>query len=62
MQQIQTEEFFYDSSTAVSCGNNTNGAVVVNITDSSLTSLSPATAQGVPNNSYGFVRFRVKIK
>ncbi|OCQ96388.1 hypothetical protein BCD64_03350 [Nostoc sp. MBR 210] len=50
-----------DSSTPTSCGSNTNGAVVVNVTNSSLTSLPAATGQGTPTNSYGFIRFRVKI-
>ncbi|BBD57421.1 hypothetical protein NIES2109_01870 [Nostoc sp. HK-01] len=50
-----------DSSTPASCGSNTNGAVAVNVTNSSLTSLPAATGQGTPTNSYGFIRFRVKI-
>ncbi|MBE9210714.1 lamin tail domain-containing protein [Nostoc sp. LEGE 06077] len=50
-----------DSSTPTSCGSNTNGAVAVNVTNSSLTSLPAATGQGTPTNSYGFIRFRVKI-
>ncbi|MBD2492991.1 lamin tail domain-containing protein [Nostoc sp. FACHB-280] len=50
-----------DSSTPANCGNNTNGAVVVNVTNSSLTSLPAATGKGTPTNSYGFIRFRVKI-
>jgi len=53
----------YSSSTPASCGSNTNGAVVVNITKASvLPSLPPATGQGIPNDSYGFIRFRVKVK
>ncbi len=38
-------------------GTNTNGAVVVN-----LGNLPNATAPGTPNTSYGFVRFRGKVK
>lgn len=42
----------------VNCGGaNTNGAVVVN-----LGSLPNATAAGTPTNSYGFVRFRGRVK
>ncbi len=51
-----------DSSTPTSCGSNTNGAIVVNITNSTLTSLPPATGVGTPANSYGFVRFRGQVK
>ncbi|BAY10928.1 beta strand repeat-containing protein [Calothrix sp. NIES-2098] len=36
---------------------NTNGAVVVNLGD-----VPNATASGTPTNSYGFVRFRAKLK
>ncbi|MHC5724225.1 MAG: hypothetical protein ACYTXY_08735, partial [Nostoc sp.] len=46
-----------------SCGININGAVVVNITRSSdLPNLPASTGTGTPANSYGFVRFRVKVK
>jgi uncharacterized repeat protein (TIGR01451 family) len=38
-------------------GANTNGAVVVNLSD-----LPFATASGVPLNSYGFIRFRGSVK
>jgi len=38
-------------------GSNTNGAIVVN-----LGNLPNATGAGTPVNSYGFVRFRVKVK
>jgi uncharacterized repeat protein (TIGR01451 family) len=38
-------------------GANTNGVVVVNLGD-----VPNATAPGTPTNSYGFVRFRVKVK
>jgi len=38
-------------------GTNTNGAVVVN-----LQNLPNATAPGTPNTSYGFIRFRGKVK
>ena len=38
-------------------GDNTNGAVVVNLGD-----IPNATAPGVPTNSYGFVRFRGQVK
>ncbi|WP_375499724.1 GEVED domain-containing protein [uncultured Nostoc sp.] len=46
-----------------SCGSNTNGAVVVNITRSpDLSNLPPANGSGTPANSYGFVRFRARVK
>lgn len=52
-----------DPNTPAFCGSNTNGAVVVNITNTTtLTSLPAATTPGVPANSYGFVRFRVVVK
>ncbi|MCC5600998.1 DUF11 domain-containing protein [Nostoc favosum] len=51
-----------DSATPSYCGLNTNGAVVVNITAPSLPNLPPATGSGTPANSYGFVRFRAKVK
>ncbi len=38
-------------------GANTNGAVVVNLED-----LPNANAPGTPNTSYGFVRFRARVK
>ena len=45
------------SSQGVSCSaTNPNGAVVINLGD-----IPNATAQGTPTNSYGFVRFRVKV-
>jgi uncharacterized repeat protein (TIGR01451 family) len=40
-----------------SCGSNTNGAIVVNLGD-----LPDATSAGDPANSYGFVRFRGRIR
>ncbi|BAT54767.1 unknown protein [Nostoc sp. NIES-3756] len=44
-------------------GSNKNGAVVVNITRTpDLPSLPPATGSGTPANSYGFIRFRGKVK
>ncbi|MEH1765014.1 MAG: hypothetical protein V7L27_00625 [Nostoc sp.] len=51
-----------DSATPSYCGINTNGAVVVNITVPSFPSLPAATGSGTPANSYGFVRFRAKVK
>ncbi len=43
--------------TGVSCGaSNTNGAVIVN-----LGNVPNATSAGSPTNSYGFIRFRVKV-
>ena len=51
-----------DPTTPTFCGSNTNGAVVVNITNTTtLTSLPAATTAGTPN-SYGFVRFRAVVK
>lgn len=40
-------------------GNNTDGAVVLDLGTSTL---PPATAPGTPTDSYGFVRFRAKVK
>lgn len=52
-----------DSAAPTSCGSNTNGAVVVNITKASvLPNLPAATGQGTPATSYGFIRFRAKVK
>ncbi|MTJ09226.1 MULTISPECIES: isopeptide-forming domain-containing fimbrial protein [unclassified Anabaena] len=52
-----------DATTPTSCGSNTNGAVVVDITNSTtLLNLPPATGSGTPVNSYGFVRFRGQVK
>ncbi|MBD2194163.1 hypothetical protein H6G08_10655 [Calothrix anomala FACHB-343] len=52
-----------DSSTPSFCGSNINGAVVVNVTRSpDLANLPQATGTGTPSNSYGFVRFRAKVK
>jgi fimbrial isopeptide formation D2 family protein/uncharacterized repeat protein (TIGR01451 family) len=52
-----------DPATPSYCGTNTNGAVVVNITRSpDLPDLAAATQSGTPANSYGFVRFRTKVK
>ncbi|MEH2183144.1 hypothetical protein [Nostoc sp.] len=51
-----------DSATPSYCGTNTNGAVVVNITVPSFPNLPAATGAGTPANSYGFVRFRAKVK
>ncbi len=52
-----------DSATPSYCGININGAVVVNITRSpDLPNLPKATGSGTPANSYGFVRFRAKVK
>ncbi|HEY9650765.1 MAG TPA: hypothetical protein V6C95_08885 [Coleofasciculaceae cyanobacterium] len=41
-------------------GNNTNGSVVVGVVTAP-NALPPATAPGTPSNSYGFIRFRVKV-
>ncbi|MBO3457854.1 DUF11 domain-containing protein [Aetokthonos hydrillicola Thurmond2011] len=46
--------------TACGSNNNTNGAVVVNPIKSP-NILPRATAPGTPTNSYGFIRFRVKV-
>ncbi|MCL6435478.1 MAG: DUF11 domain-containing protein [Leptolyngbyaceae cyanobacterium HOT.MB2.61] len=55
-------QFFNPGSTpSVSCSAaNTNGAVVVSVVRSPAT-LPNATAPGTPNNSYGFIRFRVRV-
>ena len=58
--------YFYpanDAATPSQCGTNTNGAVTVDITRSPiLPNLPPATGSGTPANSYGFIRFRAKVK
>ncbi|MCC5629384.1 hypothetical protein LC613_15440 [Nostoc sphaeroides CHAB 2801] len=58
--------YFYtanESGIPSSCGSNTNGAVVVKITRSpDLSNLPPANGSGTPANSYGFVRFRARVK
>lgn len=46
--------------TPTTCQSNTNGTVVVNIVNST-TNLPNATAPGNPTNSYGFIRFKVKV-
>ncbi|MBA3921611.1 MAG: DUF11 domain-containing protein [Nostocaceae cyanobacterium] len=52
-----------DPATPPYCKANTNGAVEVNITRSSdFPNLPAATASGTPTNSYGFIRFHVKVK
>ncbi|MFN6569269.1 lamin tail domain-containing protein [Dendronalium sp. ChiSLP03b] len=52
-----------DPATPSSCGNNSNGAVVVNVTrNPDLPNLPPATASGTPASSYGFIRFRARVK
>lgn len=46
-------------------GNNTNGAVLVNVVTKGTTEdniLPNATAPGTPENSSGFIRFRAKVK
>ncbi len=55
--------FANDPATPSYCGINTNGAVVVNITRSpDLPNLPAASQSGTPTNSYGFIRFRAKVK
>lgn len=56
-------EYFVPGATpsATCSAANTNGAVVVNIVKSP-TTLPNATAAGVPANSYGFIRFRTRVK
>ncbi|MBD6617201.1 DUF11 domain-containing protein [Komarekiella sp. 'clone 1'] len=52
-----------DPATPSYCGTNTNGAVVVNITrNPDLPDLPAASQSGTPANSYGFIRFRAKVK
>ncbi len=52
-----------DPKTPAYCKTNTNGAVEVNVTRSSdLPNLPLATTPGSPTNSYGFIRFHVKVK
>ncbi len=51
-----------DLTTPSYCGTNTNGAVEVQITGTSvLPNLPAATDSGTPVNSYGFVRFRAQV-
>ena len=51
-----------DPATPPSCNGNPNGAVVVNVTRSpDLPNLPRATGSGTPSNSYGFIRFRVRV-
>lgn len=51
-----------DPKTPSYCGSNTNGAVEVNVTrNSDLPNLPLATTPGNPTNSYGFIRFHVKV-
>lgn len=42
----------------VNSGNNLSGAVLINFSDP----IPPATGSGIPTDSYGFVRFRAKVK
>jgi len=52
-----------DPATSPYCKTKTNGAVEVNITRSSdFPNLPSATTSGTPTNSYGFIRFHVKVK
>ncbi len=55
-------EFFVGGTTpSTNCsGTNTNGAVVVDI-EKGVNTLPNATAPGIPNNSYGFIRFLAKV-
>lgn len=46
---------------AACSGSNSNGSVVVNVITMPNT-LPPAIAPGTPSNSYGFIRFRVRVK
>lgn len=49
--------------TPLTAANNTNGAVVVNVVrDLDGTNLPNATAAATPSNSYGFVRFKVRVQ
>jgi len=43
-------------------GDNDNGAIAVNITNATFTQLPNATASGTPDNAYGFIRFRARVK
>jgi uncharacterized repeat protein (TIGR01451 family) len=42
----------------VNNANNLSGAVLINLS----TAIPPATGSGTPTNSYGFIRFRAKVK
>lgn len=56
-------EFFPAGTTpSANCSaSNDNGAVVVDVVTNPDT-LPQATAPGVPTNSYGFIRFRARVK
>lgn len=66
IQDASDRGIFYpanDPATPAYCGSNTNGAVVVNVTRSpDLLNLPAATNAGTPASSYGFIRFRAKVK
>ena len=52
-----------ESGIPLSCGSNTNGAVVVSITRSpDLSNLPSENGSRTPANSYGFIRFHAKVK
>ncbi len=57
-------QYVSPGTTPSSCtsGSNTNGAIVVNLnTATGSATLPNATGQGTPAQSYGFIRFRVKV-
>ena len=55
-------QFFSQGTPPAACaGSNNNGAVVVNVVTSPA-NLPKANAPGNPANSYGFIRFRVRVK
>jgi hypothetical protein len=43
---------------SVNSSNNLSGAVLINLSNP----LPAATSPGIPTNSYGFIRFRAKVK
>lgn len=47
--------------TATGAAANTNGAIVVNVV-SGANQLPPATASGNPTNSYGYIRFKARVR
>ncbi|TAF07960.1 MAG: DUF11 domain-containing protein [Nostocales cyanobacterium] len=52
-----------DATTPTYCpSSNTNGAVVIQVNNAGLPFLPYATGSGTPANSYGFIRFKARVK
>jgi uncharacterized repeat protein (TIGR01451 family) len=50
------------TSSQITTAENVNGAIVVNVTNSSFTQVPYATSSGSPSNAYGFIRFHATVK